>query len=78
MHSDVFIGWASAPLVSDFSYDGELLLNGRFPARVRVLLILPLPVDLAPERGPCMAVEGGPDEKVKLYATWNGATEVES
>jgi hypothetical protein len=25
-----------------------------------------------------MAVEGGPDEKVKLYASWNGATEVES
>jgi hypothetical protein len=24
-----------------------------------------------------MAVEKGPDEKVKLYASWNGATEVE-
>ena len=78
MHSYVFIGLASALFVSEFSYDGELLLNGRFPARVRGLLILLLPVDLAPERGPAMAVEGGPDEKVKLYASWNGATEVES
>jgi hypothetical protein len=25
-----------------------------------------------------MAVEVGPDDKVKLYASWNGATEVES
>jgi hypothetical protein len=25
-----------------------------------------------------LAVEGGADEKVKLYASWNGATEVES
>jgi hypothetical protein len=31
-----------------------------------------------PNEDSAMAVEGGPDEKVKLYATWNGATEVES
>jgi hypothetical protein len=66
-NSNVFIGWGSQSFLSEFSYDGELLLNGRFPWSGH------------PTENPAVALEQLSDEKkVKLYASWNGATDVES
>jgi hypothetical protein len=75
---NVFIGWGSAPFVSEFSYDGELLLNGRFPPDGESYRAFSFPWSGHPPEDPALAGERLSDEKVKLYASWNGATAVES
>jgi arylsulfotransferase ASST len=77
-NSNVFVGWGSAPYISEFSYDGELLLNGRFPPNGESYRAFRFPWSGHPTDEPAVTVEQGPDAKVKLYASWNGATEVES
>ena len=75
---NVFVGWGSAPFVSEFSYDGEPLLNGRFPPDGESYRAFRLPWSGHPIEDPAVTLEQGPDGKVKLYASWNGATEFES
>src|SRR5215204_3053067 len=75
---NVFVGWGSQPYVSEFSYDGELLLNGRFPPDGESYRAFRSPWSGHPSEDPVVTVEQGPADKVKLYASWNGATEVES
>src|SRR5215211_2228939 len=75
---NVFVGWGSQPFVSEFSYDGKLLLNGRFPPDGESYRAFRSPWSGHPSEEPVVTVEQGPDDKVKLYASWNGATEVES
>ena|SRR5215208_512519 len=76
--TNVFVGWGSEPFISEFSYDGELLLNGRFPPDGESYRAFRFPWSGHPADDPAVAVERGPNEKVKLYASWNGATEVAS
>src|SRR5215211_4371110 len=75
---NVFVGWGSQPFVSEFSYDGELLLVGRFPPDGESYRAFRFPWSGHPTYDPAVALERLSDEKVKLYASWNGATEVES
>jgi hypothetical protein len=77
-NSNVFIGWGSQSFVCEFSYDGELLLNGRFPPGCESYRAFRIPWSGHPTEDPAVALEQLSDEKVKLYASWNGATEVES
>jgi len=76
--ADVFVGWGSQPFISEFSYDGELLLNARFPPDGESYRAFRFPWSGQPTDEPAVAVERGPHDKVRLYASWNGATEVES
>ncbi len=73
---NVFVGWGSAPFVSEFSYDGELLLNGRFPPDGESYRAFRFPWSGYPTDKPTVAVEERPDQRVALYVSWNGATEV--
>jgi hypothetical protein len=73
---NVFVGWGSQPFVSEFSYDGELLLVGRFPPDGESYRAFRFPWSGHPTEEPAVALERLSDEKVKLYASWNGATEV--
>jgi hypothetical protein len=75
-NSNVLIGWGSGPFVSEFSYDGELLLNVRLPPEGESYRAFRFPWSGYPDDDPTVAVEQGPDDKVILYASWNGATEV--
>ena len=74
----MFIGWGSQSFVCEFSYDGELLLNGRFQPGCESYRAFRFPWSGHPTEDPAVALEQLSDEKVKLYASWNGATEVES
>ena len=74
-NGNVFVGWGSAPAFSEFSHEGELLFDASYRPR-RVLQGLPLPVEGLPEIRPALAAEAGQGDKVKIYASWNGATEV--
>ena len=76
LDANAFIGWGSAPLISEFSHDAEMLLDARLPPGSESYRAFRFPWSGHPTDGPVMAVEQGPDGKVKLYASWNGAPEV--
>ena len=75
-NANVFIGWGSAPFISEFSYDGKLLFNAQFPPDVESYRAFRLPWKGRPTDAPAVVAESGPDDKVTLYASWNGATGV--
>jgi hypothetical protein len=77
-NSNVLIGWGSGPFISEFSHEGELLFEARFPPDGESYRAFRFPWSGHPADEPAVAVEKGPDDKVKLYASWNGATDVES
>ena len=73
---NVFVGWGSAPYLSEFGRDGELLFDARFPPEVESYRAFRFPWSGQPDVDPALAAEPGPDDEVTLYASWNGATEV--
>ncbi len=75
---NVFVGWGSAPFVSEFSREGELLFEARFPPNCESYKAFRFPWNGYPTDAPAVAVERRPEGKVAIYASWNGATEVES
>src|SRR5215208_343843 len=77
-NSNVFIGWGSQPFITEFSHDGQPLLEAHFPPDGESYRAFRFPWSGHPTEEPAVALEQLSDEKVKLYASWNGATEVES
>jgi hypothetical protein len=74
---NVFIGWGSEPIASEFAADGTLLLDLRIAGeemhsyRAYRFEWVGMPTEL-----PAMAVELGTGGELTLYASWNGATEL--
>ena len=77
-NGNVFVGWGSAPFVSEHTRDGELLFEARFPESVESYRAFRFPWKGLPKDRPAIAAESGPEDRVTLYASWNGATEVAS
>jgi len=77
-NGNVFIGWGSDPLFSEFSRNGELLLHARFPPENESYRAFRFPWSGHPSGDPAVAVEAGTGDDVKVYASWNGATEIAS
>jgi hypothetical protein len=75
-NGDVLVGWGSEPYSSEFSNDGELLFDARFLGSAQSYRAFRLPWSGNPNDEPAMAVERGSDDKVTVYASWNGATEI--
>jgi len=76
-NGNVFIGWGSNPLLSEYSRDGDLLFNASFPPEVESYRAFRFPWSGQPDEDPALAVE--PDDgALTLYASWNGDTEVAS
>jgi hypothetical protein len=73
---NVFVGWGSAPYLSEFDRDGKLLFDARFPPEVESYRAFRFPWNGQPQDDPALAAEPGTDDEVTLYASWNGATEV--
>jgi hypothetical protein len=73
---NVFVGWGSAPYLSEFGSDGKLLFDARFPPEVESYRAFRFPWNGQPDEAPALATGPGPDDEVTLYASWNGATEV--
>jgi hypothetical protein len=76
-NGNVLVGWGSAPFVSEFSGDGELLMNARFPPDCESYRAFRFPWKGDPADEPAVAVERRAEGTVAIYASWNGATEVE-
>ena len=77
-NGNVFIGWGSEPVFSEFGGDGELLFSANFPPEVESYRGFRFPWSGRPDDDPAVAAEPGPDDEVTVYASWNGATEVAS
>jgi|SRR5919112_6170221 hypothetical protein len=58
--------------------NGELLLNVRLPPDGESYRAFRFPWSGYADDDPTVALEEGPNDKVILYASWNGATGVES
>jgi len=74
-NGNVFVGWGSQPYLSEFSRDDELLLNARFPPDCESYRAFRFPWSGHPTDAPAVAVERRSEDRVALYASWNGATE---
>ena len=77
-NGDAFVGWGRALAISEFSRDGELLFDARLPPGNRSYRAFRFPWRGYPTDRPAAAAERASEEEVRLYASWNGATEVES
>jgi hypothetical protein len=75
-NGNVFVGWGSAPFFSEYSTEGELLFDASFRGNAQSYRAFRLPWTGHPTDDPAVAVERGSDDKVTLYVSWNGATDV--
>jgi hypothetical protein len=78
-NKNVFIGWGSEPLFSEFTTDGALLFNARFSHTPNESYrAFRFPWSAYPPDRPAAVAERTSEGEVRVYASWNGATEVES
>ena len=77
-NGNVLVGWGSAPFVSEFSHDGELVFDARIPPDDDSYRAFRFPWKGQPAEAPDVAADRRSDDEVTLYASWNGATEIES
>jgi hypothetical protein len=74
---NVFVGWGSSPVLSEFSHGGELLFDADFPAEGESYRAFRFPWKGQPkETPPAVAAKSGSEGELTLYTSWNGATEV--
>ncbi len=75
-NDDVLIGWGAEPYFTEFSKDGQLLFDARFPTGVGSYRAFRFPWTATPTEAPAVAALAGAGDRVDVYASWNGATEV--
>jgi len=75
-NGNVFIGWGRALVFSEFSGDGELLFDARLPPQNRSYRAFRFEWSGHPGDQPAAVAERASEEEVRVYASWNGATEV--
>ncbi len=73
-NGNVFIGWGSAPYLSEYDGDGKLLFDARFPSEGESYRAFRSPWKGLPKDRPAAVAEFGSEDRVTLYASWNGAT----
>jgi Arylsulfotransferase (ASST) len=77
-NDNVFIGWGRALVFSEFSKHGELLFDAKLPPQNRSYRYFRFPWSGHPTDRPAAAAERANEEELRVYASWNGATEVSS
>jgi hypothetical protein len=77
-NGNVFVGWGSQPLFSEFGKDGKLIFDAHFPPGVNSYRAFRFSWKGQPTDAPAVAVEVGSGEEITVFASWNGATEVAS
>jgi outer membrane protein assembly factor BamB len=77
-NGNVFVGWGRALAISEFSHDGMLLFDLRLQPENRSYRAFRLPWSGHPSDRPAAVAERTSEREVRVYASWNGATEVAS
>ncbi len=76
-NGNVFVGWGEVPHVSEFDYAGRMLFDAVLGEKYQSYRAFRLPWTGLPAEAPAIAVaEHGRQRTV--YASWNGATDVDS
>ena len=71
------VGWGTAGAFTEFSADGDVLLDGTFDDGSVSYRAFRSPWKALPAGRPSVAVRRGEGGTATVYASWNGATEVE-
>jgi hypothetical protein len=77
-NGNVLIGWGSEPIISEFSYDGELLCDWRMFEDKQTYRAYKFEWTGTPADFPIVAVERDSRDKTSAYVSWNGATAVDA
>lgn len=75
-NGNVFIGWGSEPLFSEFNADGDLLFDVKMSKDDESYRAYRFEWAGRPTDTPAVAAEAASDGEITIYASWNGATEV--
>ena len=75
-NGNVFVGWGSEPYFSEFSKEGKLLFHAAFAPWGESYRAFRLPWSGRPGGDPTVTAALGREDRVTLYASWNGATEI--
>jgi hypothetical protein len=73
----VFVGWGDQPYFSEFAPDGTLLLHGELPFGIRTYRAFVGDWVGRPSEPPRVAARANPAGGAVIYASWNGATEID-
>ena len=77
-NGDMFVGWGRAPAISEFAYDGDLLFDLRLNPENKTYRAFRFPWSGKPGERPDVVAERTSADEGRLYASWNGATELTS
>ena len=72
----VLVGWGNLPYFSQFTADGTLILDGQFPVGDQSYRAFTAAWTGHPTDKPAVAARVNPAGGSVVYASWNGATEV--
>ena len=72
----VFIGWGAQPYFTEFSQDGQVLLNGRFPNDDQSYRTYSYTWSAQPKNEPALVVGANGAGGQVAYVSWNGATAI--
>jgi outer membrane protein assembly factor BamB len=75
---DVFVGWGRQPLFSEYSASGKQIFAGSLPFGTNSYRAYRFPWTGHPKTRPSVALAKQRNGSVKLYVSWNGATQVSS
>jgi hypothetical protein len=75
-NGNVFVGWGAAPVFSEFSPSGRLLLDGRLTRGKGNYRAIRAGWTGRPATRPAIAARRGKGGRLLVHASWNGATEV--
>ena len=75
-NSNVFVGWGAEPHATEFSADGNVVLDLALPSGRYSYRALRLPWTAAPAAGPEAVVRGVGNARTSVNVSWNGATDV--
>ena len=75
-NGNVFVGWGSDPQFSEYTPTGQQIYNGVAPLGVTFYRIFRFPWVGHPRTRPALALSPGARGRVRVYVSWNGATQV--
>jgi hypothetical protein len=74
----VLVGWGNLPYFSEFAPDGTLLMDGQFPIGDQSYRVFTADWTGHPADKPAIVAEVNPAGGSTVYASWNGATELDT
>ncbi len=77
-NGDMMVGWGAGTGFSEYTPDGREILDGHFRIGIDSYRSYRYPWTGHPARPPSLAVQPGADGSSRLYASWNGDTQVAS